>query len=60
MGAFLRLTKKLICPQCGDVLADADYRPLVGSLTLVYGGKHELRTLAEEGTYKVNLQIDLS
>jgi hypothetical protein len=31
---FLQVTKKLICPQCGDVLADADYRPLAGSLTL--------------------------
>jgi hypothetical protein len=38
---FLRVTKKLICPQCGDVLADADYRPLAGSLTLTSpGGDH--------------------
>ena len=28
------MTKKLLCPQCGDVLADADYRPMVGSLAL--------------------------
>jgi len=28
------VTKKILCPKCGDVLADADYRPLVGSLAL--------------------------
>lgn len=28
------MTKKILCPTCGDVLADADYRPLVGSLAL--------------------------
>ena len=28
------MTKKILCPKCGDVLADADYRPLVGSLAL--------------------------
>ena len=28
------MTKKLLCPRCGDVLADADYRPMVGSLAL--------------------------
>ncbi len=36
------MTKKLICPQCGDVLADADYRPLAGSLTLVTPGGDQL------------------
>ena len=40
--AFLRMTKKLICPQCGDVLADADYRPLAGSLTLTSPGGGQL------------------
>jgi hypothetical protein len=39
---FLRVTKKLICPQCGDVLADADYRPLAGSLTLTSPGGDQL------------------
>jgi hypothetical protein len=39
---FLRVTKKLICPQCGDVLADADYRPLAGSLTLTSPGGGQL------------------
>jgi two-component system LytT family sensor kinase len=29
-------------------------------LELVYPGKHALRTWLENGTYKVNLQIDLS
>ena len=28
------MTKQLLCPRCGDVLADADYRPVAGSLTL--------------------------
>jgi hypothetical protein len=42
MRAFLRVTKKLICPQCGDVLADADYRPLVGSLALTAPGGDQL------------------
>ena len=28
------MTKKILCPKCGDMLADADYRPLVGSLAL--------------------------
>jgi hypothetical protein len=35
VSAFLRVTKKLTCPRCGDVMADADYRPLAGSLTLI-------------------------
>ena len=30
-----RVIKKLSCARCGDVLADADYRPLAGSLTLI-------------------------
>ena len=34
MSVFKRVTKKLLCPRCGDVLADADYRPMVGSLAL--------------------------
>ncbi len=34
MSVSLRVTKKLLCPRCGDVLADADYRPLARSLTL--------------------------
>jgi hypothetical protein len=42
VSAFLRVTKKLICPQCGDVLADADYRPLAGSLTLIAPGGDQL------------------
>ena len=28
------MTTKLLCAQCGDVLADADYRPVDGSLAL--------------------------
>ena len=36
------MTKKLLCPRCGDVLADADYRPMAGSLTLSAPGGHEL------------------
>jgi hypothetical protein len=35
MRVVRRVTKKLLCPQCGDVLADASYRPLAGWLTLV-------------------------
>jgi hypothetical protein len=34
VSAFRHVTKKLLCPQCGDVLADADYRPVAGSLAL--------------------------
>jgi hypothetical protein len=36
------VTKKLICPRCGDVLADADYRPLAWSLTLIAPGGDQL------------------
>lgn len=42
MSAFKRVTKKLLCPRCGDVLADADYRPLAGSLALSAPGGYEL------------------
>ena len=42
MSAFKRVTKKLLCPRCGDVLADADYRPMVGSLALSAPGGSEL------------------
>jgi hypothetical protein len=40
--AFRRVTKKLLCSRCGDVLADADYRPLAGSLTLTDPGGYQL------------------
>ena len=36
------MTKKLLCPRCGDVLADADYRPMAGSLALSAPGGHQL------------------
>ena len=36
------MTKKLLCPQCGDVLADADYRPVAGSLALSGPGGYQL------------------
>ena len=42
MSVSLRVTKKLLCPRCGDVLADADYRPLAGSLTLIAPAGHQL------------------
>lgn len=42
MTAFRRVTKKLLCPRCGDVLADADYRPLAGSLTLTAPDGYQL------------------
>jgi len=42
VSGFKRVTKKLLCPRCGDVLADADYRPMAGSLTLCAPGGHEL------------------
>jgi hypothetical protein len=29
-----RLTKQLTCPRCGDVVADAEYRPFPSSLRL--------------------------
>lgn len=32
--AFRRLVKQLTCPQCGDVVADADYRPFPSKLRL--------------------------
>ena len=36
------MTKQLLCPRCGDVLADADYRPVAGSLTLSAPGGYQL------------------
>ena len=42
MSVFKRVTKKLLCPRCGDVLADADYRPIAGSLALSAPGGHQL------------------
>ena len=37
-----RVTKKLLCSRCGGVLADADYRPVAGSLTLTAPAGHQL------------------
>ena len=42
MSVFKRVTKKLLCPRCGDVLADADYRPVAGSLALSAPGGYQL------------------
>ena len=42
MSGLEQVTKKLLCPRCGDVLADADYRPMAGSLALSAPGGHEL------------------
>ena len=42
MSVFKRMTKKVLCPRCGDVLADADYRPMAGSLALSAPGGHQL------------------
>jgi hypothetical protein len=42
VSVSFRVTKKLICPRCGDVLADADYRPLAWSLTLIAPGGDQL------------------
>jgi len=42
VSVFKRVTKKLLCPRCGDVLADADYRPMAGSLALSAPGGHQL------------------
>ena len=42
MSVFRRVTKKLLCPQCGDVLADADYRPVAGSLALCGPERYQL------------------
>jgi len=36
------VTTKLLCPRCGDVLADADYRPMAGSLALSAPGGCQL------------------
>ena len=36
------MTTKLLCPQCGDVLADADYRPMARSLALSGPGGYQL------------------
>ena len=36
------MTKKLLCPRCGDLLADADYRPMAGSLALSAPGGSRL------------------
>ena len=36
------MTKKLLCPRCGGVLADADYRPVAGSLALSAPGGYQL------------------
>ena len=32
--AFRRLVKQLTCPRCGDVVADAEYRPFPSTLRL--------------------------
>ena len=42
VSVFRRVTKKLLCPRCGDVLADADYRPVAGSLALSAPGGYQL------------------
>jgi len=42
VSVFKRMTKKVLCPRCGDVLADADYRPMAGSLALSAPGGHQL------------------
>ena len=42
MSVFRQVTKKLLCPRCGDVLADADYRPMAGSLALSAPGGCQL------------------
>jgi hypothetical protein len=42
VSVFKRVTKKLLCPRCGDVLADADYRPVAGSLALSAPGGNQL------------------
>ena len=36
------MTKKILCPRCGDVLADADYSPATGSLALCAPGGDQL------------------
>jgi hypothetical protein len=36
------MTKQLLCPRCGDVLAEADYRPMASSLALSAPGGHQL------------------
>ena len=36
------MTKKILCPRCGDVLADADYSPATGSLALSAPGGDQL------------------
>ena len=36
------MTKQLLCPRCGDVLADVDYRPMAGSLALSAPGGDQL------------------
>jgi hypothetical protein len=42
VSVFRRVATKLLCPQCGDVLADADYRPMAGSLALSGPGGYQL------------------
>jgi hypothetical protein len=42
VGVSQRVTKRLLCSRCGDVLAEADYRPLAGSLTLIAPAGHQL------------------
>jgi hypothetical protein len=42
VSVFKRMTKKVLCPRCGDVLADADYRPMAGSLALSAPSGHQL------------------
>lgn len=37
-----RITKKLTCAHCGDVIADAVYRPLAGWLTITSPSGYEL------------------
>ncbi|MDQ3765558.1 MAG: hypothetical protein M3460_30250 [Actinomycetota bacterium] len=37
-----QVSKQLICPRCGDVVADAVYRPWVGSLTITSTEGHRI------------------
>jgi hypothetical protein len=36
------VSKQLICPRCGDVVADVEYRPWGGSLTITSTEGHQI------------------
>jgi len=47
------VSKQLTCPRCGDVVADAVYRPWIGSLTITSTEGHQITP----GRWAVQLRL---